>query len=319
MGNQNWKETKKECEVNGNGEYIIKKVTLEIEKRKYFGLEKKDIIDLALRIIGLAAIFTPLLLFYLQRTAEIKKQKALFQLEIYSNTTSELHSLLNKSTNSVEYQKSKDKLFFELNPKLALLNDKLVIEKFNEIKQHVNLYTIISNECENIDSLTLYYIWLDAPIAHVSYYTGPLNYKEDSTTFDRNAYMRTQISYLLDGDKARLTRYVDDNKTTSDTTTKYKNLGLSILDNVMKADTNLRGDFSDFMLDYSFYNKSNNNADKEKAKGFGQSMLIKLDKHLRPLRDTIKKIRDNYAFYILKLTNELDDLMIKSNAVLTGE
>jgi len=97
MHNPTWIETKKECELDADGEYIVKKVTLELNRKKYLGLEKKDFIDLLIRTIGIIAIFIPLLLFYLQRDAEIRKQKTLLQLDIYSKTTAELHALLNKS------------------------------------------------------------------------------------------------------------------------------------------------------------------------------------------------------------------------------
>ena len=54
MEEPKWIETKKEYEVNEDGNLVVKKVTFEIEKpevEKKPRLERKDIIDLFLRVV----------------------------------------------------------------------------------------------------------------------------------------------------------------------------------------------------------------------------------------------------------------------------
>jgi len=156
MSKSDWVETKKECEINEMGELITKKVTLERSRKKYFGFEKKDFFDLIFRIVGLAAIFTPLFLFYQQQKSELNKQRALYQLDIYSNTTTELHRLLNIPLNSIEFEKSKNKLYYELNPKLALLNDLGVANQFESVKKHISLYLVLGEINTVVDSIHYY-------------------------------------------------------------------------------------------------------------------------------------------------------------------
>jgi len=153
MDKSKWIETKKECEINENGDLITKKITLELSKNKYFGLEKKDIIDTVLRFIGLAAIFLPLWLFYQQQNAERNKQKALFQMDVYSHAVTELHSLLNKPMCSQEFEKSKNILLFDIYPKLVLLSDKTVIDTFKSIKNIIEFSSIMCDGFKLSDSL----------------------------------------------------------------------------------------------------------------------------------------------------------------------
>src|SRR3954462_10443868 len=126
MDKSKWIETKKECEFDEKGELVVKKVTLELETKK--GLEKKDLIDISLRLVSLLAIFIPILLFFQQQKAERDKQKALFQLEVYSNVTTKLHSMLNVPINSKEFEITKNELFYTIYPKLKLVNDKAVTD-----------------------------------------------------------------------------------------------------------------------------------------------------------------------------------------------
>lgn len=150
MQQPEWIETKKECEVTETGELITKRVTLERADRR---LEKKDRIDISLRFLGLAAIFIPLWLFFQQQQSERDKQKALFQLDLYSNTTSELHSMINWPLQSHEFELSKNKILYQLYPKVVLLNDKAVIDSFRVIKDMITYASFVSDIFKQSDTL----------------------------------------------------------------------------------------------------------------------------------------------------------------------
>ncbi|HZG25056.1 MAG TPA: hypothetical protein VEZ17_10770 [Chitinophagaceae bacterium] len=153
MSKTEWIETKKEGEIDENGKLIIKKVTLERTRKKYMGLERKDIIDISIRLISLGAIFIPLLLFYKQQKAERDKQKSFFQLELYSGTTTELHSILNKPLGSSGFDQTKNKLLYEIYPKLRLLSENVVTDTFLVLKDVIDYASVMSTAFNNCDSL----------------------------------------------------------------------------------------------------------------------------------------------------------------------
>ncbi|MEJ7767476.1 MAG: hypothetical protein WKF89_06675 [Chitinophagaceae bacterium] len=153
MSKPEWIETRKECDVNEEGKLVVKKVTLERRKRIYLGLERKDIIDISIRLISLGAIFIPLLLFYKQQKAERDKQKTFFQLELYSTTTTELHSLTNKPLGSKEFDLSKNKLLYEIYPKLRLLSENVVTDTFLVLKDIIGFSSILSKAFNHCDTL----------------------------------------------------------------------------------------------------------------------------------------------------------------------
>src|SRR3954453_8109164 len=136
MKKKNWIETKRECEIGENGELITKKVTLELEKEK--GLEKKEIIDISLRLVSLLAIFIPVALFFQQQKAERDKQKALFQLDVYGNVTLRLHAMADMPVSGKQFETSKNELFYNIYPRLKLLNDKALTDTFAKIKDIIN-------------------------------------------------------------------------------------------------------------------------------------------------------------------------------------
>lgn len=123
MSEPKWVETKKEFDITDTGERVPRKVTLEPFKKKYAGFEKKEAIDVGVRVLSLMAIFIPLWLFFQQQKAEVNKQKVLFQLDLYAQITTELHSLLDRPFNNTQFEDSKAKLFYELDPKLKLLGN----------------------------------------------------------------------------------------------------------------------------------------------------------------------------------------------------
>ncbi len=151
MKNNNWIETKKECEIGEDGKYIVKKVTLESVKKTYLGFEKKELVDFCIRILGLTAIFIPLWLFFQQQSAEKNKQKSLLQIEIYSAAVAELHSLPSKPFGSVEYEENAKKILYDIYPRLLLLNDKKVLDIMKEINSTIEFSLALSLAFKNAD------------------------------------------------------------------------------------------------------------------------------------------------------------------------
>ncbi len=175
MRHNNWLETKRECEVDLDGNQVIKKVTLELQRRQILGFDRKDFYDLIIRIIGLAAIFTPIFFFYLARNAEIKKQKTLLQFDIYSSTSKVINTLLNNDIESDEFKKSKDILFYDLSPKISLLYDREISKNLDSIKTLIDHSYKVYTELGRLDSL----IFLGNRFRRKILYTDTLNINVD--------------------------------------------------------------------------------------------------------------------------------------------
>ena len=99
----NWTEIRKECELDTNGDYLIKKVVLEKSSPNKTKIERKVMIDYAIRIIGIISIFMPLFLFYKQQQAEGQKQDRLQRLNLYSTAIVDLHSFSKEKPFSQSY------------------------------------------------------------------------------------------------------------------------------------------------------------------------------------------------------------------------
>ncbi|MBE7172615.1 MAG: hypothetical protein INR73_18695 [Williamsia sp.] len=143
MGEHEWIQTKKECEVDAQGNLVPRMITLERSRKKYLGFEKKDAVDILLRVASFFAVFIPLGLFYLQRKAEINKQKAIYQLQVYAEATSLLHQILEMPADSANFSSATNKLYFDSYPKLRILGENEVSNKFREIKNQIPLYSFL--------------------------------------------------------------------------------------------------------------------------------------------------------------------------------
>src|SRR5689334_11954835 len=109
MGNSTWIETKRDADLDESGKAIVKKVQLESA-----GFTGKNRVDLILRIIGLAAIITPIMLVYLQQRASLNTEKAILQMEAYSETAIQLSSIYRRPVTSKDFASSKEKLAYNL-------------------------------------------------------------------------------------------------------------------------------------------------------------------------------------------------------------
>lgn len=155
MNDHTWIETKKECEVDDKGNLVPKFITLERAKKRYFGFEKKDAVDTLLRVASFFAVFIPLGLFYLQRKAEINKQKAIYQLQLYSEVTSQLHQILEMPVDSINFSTASNRLYYDFYPKLRILGEHEVVNKFREIKNQLPLYLFLFKIDDNFGNYSV--------------------------------------------------------------------------------------------------------------------------------------------------------------------
>jgi len=153
MKNQNWIETRRDCDIDDNGILVVKKITLELEKPKILGIEKKDLLDLVLKLIGLISIAIPILLFSFQQSAERKRQKALLQTDLYINTSAYLHKLSKTYTSRKEFEQDLNRIKYELYPKILLFHDTLVNSTLSQINYNMTLYLRISDFVLRMDSV----------------------------------------------------------------------------------------------------------------------------------------------------------------------
>lgn len=144
-----WKGFNKESKLNQDKLQTKNDATDSKDSR----FTRKEKIDLIFRIIGTIAIATPVLMFVLQQRAGVKQQKAMMQLEAYTNTTRELTAILRRPVNSAEFNQSKDKLEFDLFPKIEYLFGADINSQLESLNRTVLFYADISKAVTIEDSL----------------------------------------------------------------------------------------------------------------------------------------------------------------------
>lgn len=313
MSESKWVETKKEYDISDTGERVPKKVTLEPFKKKYAGFEKKEAIDVVLRVVSLLAIFIPLWLFFQQQKAELNKQKVLFQLDLYAQITTELHSLLDRPFNNAQFEDSRNRLFYELDPKLKLLGDSKVINKFKELKQNIPLYLLCSKINMNVDSFRHY---SENILVHIKSSHIPVAgaYAEDEknifyTLFYKIDSMHTDLNSMQGVLKEELIQ-----KESYDTTgrTIVKNLGAVFLKNVNRIE-----ETENYILDiYDNYKDTNIESEIQQSPVSIDTLESLVNKSLGQHRTTgltHKKQTKDFNAQLIRDTEALDSLMILSN------
>jgi len=91
MGKIKWAEVEKECELDQKGNLIVKKIKLQAEHGIARGTLQK--LDFFIKIIGILAIFLPLLLLYLQIQNEITKERREYLSSLYTNIIRDFGSI----------------------------------------------------------------------------------------------------------------------------------------------------------------------------------------------------------------------------------
>jgi hypothetical protein len=142
MGKEKWIETRKEFTTKDSGDLGPPKIIHERDRSAEFN--RKEILEIVFRSIAALAIAIPIMIFIGQRRAEIEKQKELFKFEVFTNTSTSFHTMLDSKPGSKEYNDSRAKLFYELYPKLLLINEPEIIRTYDELKDNllVNEYNV---------------------------------------------------------------------------------------------------------------------------------------------------------------------------------
>jgi hypothetical protein len=295
-----WIETKKEYEFNDKGEMKPKKVIVELYKKRYAGFEKKEAIDVMLRLLSLFAIFIPLWLFFQQQKAELNKQKLLFQLDLYSKITTSLHSLFDRPFSNPEFENSRGELFFELEPKLKLLGETEVINKFKEIKHNIPLYALCSRINQNVDTFRYH---SDNMLYYMKNNSNAATFTEDekSIFYDQLILIDSiHLNLVSLHDQLRKDFIL---KETYDTTGRNN---IKSIASAMLIELNKIEDWQSSVM-YLGEKFRDNPSD---------SLEHEIDKNLRDHTSVMsnqKKITREYNSFLGKATEHLDSLMIVSN------
>lgn len=125
-------------------------VAQEVKENKF---TRKEKIDLFFRVVAMLAIGMPVVMFLFQQNATVKQQRAMSQLETYTNTTRELNSLLRRPAGSVEFNQSKDKLEYDLLPKIDYLFGSDITNELDNMNRSILVYTDVSKTVGLFDEL----------------------------------------------------------------------------------------------------------------------------------------------------------------------
>lgn len=179
MNKLKWTATKKECSVDSEGKLKTDKVTFEKNKKELLPPHKKDFIDLLIRSIGALAIFTPLLLLYLQRQNEINKEQEKNVSELFTNVATDIQIIINSNVETKEFMSAYENILFKYSPRIRLLKDDSLIHLYSLViaytKNHQYLKEIISLKDSTVSQS--YQIFSDANLEGIipmnGHYEGP--------------------------------------------------------------------------------------------------------------------------------------------------
>jgi hypothetical protein len=146
-----WIETKREYIVDELGNKVLHRTTSEIDESKdspSWFTRNKEPVDFILRLIGVAAIAIPLLLFARGQTAELNKQKALLQIDGYSRLFTELNIVTSDPGDSI-FDSHLNILNHEIYPKIELFSTDSIIKKTAEILNTLSAIPQLSNYIRN--------------------------------------------------------------------------------------------------------------------------------------------------------------------------
>jgi len=152
MDNQ-WQETRKEYSINEKGDYIATHVTMEKKGSKILGFEKKDFWEQFIKTVGIVTVIIPLILFKCSHDADIDKQKNIMQLELFSNIMSDVQKTLLLPDTSEEFKTAKYKIDIEYYSKIMMLGDDSIVSSYKQMKDTLNIYTLLAGSNHIIDSM----------------------------------------------------------------------------------------------------------------------------------------------------------------------
>jgi hypothetical protein len=153
MENEEWIESKREVQTNAAGEIATQTITYAKSEKKKPLFEPKDWIDLTIKVVGIAAIFIPIFLFYSQQKSEIERQKYLLEFQAYSELDVELHTFIDKYEDPIGFEKARNLLQYELIPKANLFHNTKVTDSLKPLKNLIDFFVYYYNRRRRIDSV----------------------------------------------------------------------------------------------------------------------------------------------------------------------
>ena len=326
MAARNKIETKRVYKIK-NGTKVVKEIVEEVEGPPKKDFEKKDYVDLIFKTIGLIAIALPLYLSYLQRKSEIEKQRSLYELELITSTTAELHMLISKDSLNQDFKNSYNKIFFELKPKMSLLKDSSINDVFEQIKTMEDGLINFLNANVALDSLysqTIQLSW--------EKYQKPKQWVTHNLMQTFKAISQSSLALEMQKYYDKLEEYHDYLKTINDSTKVFFELyDEKSHDNLFNSDSlkdkySSKGSFSRYMLssyvEMDFLNEKLSLAElsdkptKNEIEDFVSDLQdLKEDEYEK----TKKAIIKNLKRLILRKVDTLDSMLIQKNSFLKTE
>lgn len=150
MSPAEWNDTRKEYNVDESGSLKLAKVTSELKKKSF---EKKDILEMVFKTIGVFAIGLPIYMVSIQQKAAINGQRATQQSDIIINTATEFKVIENFPASNAKFISSQDRLSNELSTKISLFFNDDINHQLETINETIALYGLVSRNAQICTSL----------------------------------------------------------------------------------------------------------------------------------------------------------------------
>lgn len=148
-----WHETKKEFEIDQDGNYTPKKATLEL-KKTIWGFERKEFFDFSIRTLSLCTIVFAFLSYFntlKQQTKNEHQEKLNRQENQLRDQEQYIRKLKEDSILNINYKRNQERLDRELNLRqLEIIHNQISSKKNIELKQE-ELQTSLLNIIQSIE------------------------------------------------------------------------------------------------------------------------------------------------------------------------
>jgi hypothetical protein len=118
-------------EIGNNGETITKKIILP--PKAVNKMSSKDIFDIVFKVIGVMAIFIPLLLLYFQKNNQINLDKRKALIECYTSLNQDLFEIENTEPHDSGYAETLQRIQNDYPVKLTIYANELIAAKVKEL------------------------------------------------------------------------------------------------------------------------------------------------------------------------------------------
>ncbi len=155
MNDPQWEPTRREFEVDANGNRQQEKVTLEHKKRKLFGMEIDNTLDIVVKTVGVLAVFLPLVFISYGNYESNKEQKYKDREELYSQIVKDYAILFRHQSSDFSNLSTIDSVDFLLTSQLEFAdeNDVALFAKLDELNSNISMYSRLAKIILSIEDL----------------------------------------------------------------------------------------------------------------------------------------------------------------------